>query len=409
MILFSITALTLLFCCSAFFSSSESALFSLDPMRIHKIRDKHPRAADRIERTLSMPTRLLSALLVGNTLVNVLVSALGYRLLEDLLPARGVAIAIPTMTVLLLIFGEISPKRLALHLPETLSVFYAAPLELYTRFMTPATHALGWIAELLKHWLTPTTKLTEEEFRTALDESEKRGVLDKEERSILEGIIRLEGLTAGDVMTPRVDLVVVDAGDPIEETAAAIRKARFKFVPVYRDTPDHIRGFLDVRRFLLSGATDLEAALVPPIFVPQSTPLNRLMIILQKRNRRAACVVDEFGGTAGIVTQGDVMEEIIEESPAGANADRTGLMLIDEGRWRVGGDTSLEEINADLALRLEAEHASRIGGWVAEKLGRIPRRGDVVFAPNCRITVHSVRNRRVRNVIIDHFHGTSET
>ena len=404
----SIAALIVLFCCSAFFSSSESALFSLDPVQIHRIREKHPKAADRIEHALSMPTRLLSAILVGNTLVNVVVSALGYAVLEELVPARGAALAIPVMTILLLVFGEVSPKRLALHMPEKLSVLYAVPLDVFTRAMVPATRALGWVAGLLAKWLTPTPKLTEGEFRTALHESEERGVLDSEEHSILEGIIRLEGLTAGDVMTPRVDLVAVDESDPLEEIGQIARRARFKFLPVCQETPDHIRGFLDVRHFLLAGSADLESALLPPMFVPLSTPLNQLMLMLRSRRRRAACVVDEFGGTAGIVTQGDVMEEIIEVSQPG-RVSRVGIEPAGEGRWRVGGDTSLEEINAELGLELTAENATRIGGWVSEHLERIPRRGIVIELQDCRVTVLGVRRRRVSRVILERLDGAVTT
>ena len=397
----SIAALILLFCCSAFFSSSESALFSLDPLQIHRIREKHPGAADRIEHALSMPTRLLSAILVGNTLVNVVAAALGYAVLEDLLPARGVLIAIPVMTMLLLIFGEISPKRVALRFPEKLAVLYAKPLDLLIRAMTPATRVLGWVARLLAKWLVPTPKLTEAEFRTALDESEQRGVLDREERSILDGIIRLEGLTAGDVMTPRVDVVAVDVDDPPEEIARIARDARFKHLPVYNETPDRIRGFLDVRRFLVAGGKELENALLPPMFVPLSTPLNKLMVTLQRKNRRAVCVVDEFGGTAGIVTKGDVMEEIIAEAPLAASAQRVGIKKVDANHWQVGGDTSLEEINAELGLDLSAEGATRIGGWFSEHLKRIPRRGDTIGLSEYRLMVRTVRNRRVSSVVLE--------
>jgi CBS domain containing-hemolysin-like protein len=267
--------------------------------------------------------------------------------------------------------------------------------------MTPATHALGWVATLLGKWLTPTPRLTVDEFRTALHEGEAEGVLDRDERSILEGIIRLEGLTAGDVMTPRVDLVGVDESDPPAEIAAVARKARFKYLPVYEETQDRIQGFLDVRHFLLSGGVDVQAALLPPMFVPQSTPLDRLMIALQSQKRRAACVVDEFGGTAGIVTQGDVMEEIIEEAGQG-EARRVVIERVGHAIWHIGGDTSLEEINAALELGLTAENSTRIGGWVSERLERIPRRGDAIDTPECRVVVRAVRNRRVASVVLEH-------
>ncbi len=394
--------LVLLFGLSAFFSSSESALFSLDPLQVHRIRQKHPRAGERIERALSMPTRLLSAILIGNTLVNVVASALGYTMLEQLLPAQGIAVAIPCMTILLLIFGEISPKRLALHFPEKLSILYAMPLDVLARVLTPATLALGRVARLLERWLIPSPKLTEEEFRTALQDSEKQGVLDREERSIVEGIIRLEGLTIGDVMTPRVDLVAAEEEDPVSEIARRARAARFKFLPVYKGTPDHVQGFLDVRRFLLAGASSLQDALIPPIFVPQSMPLNRLMVMLEGRKQRAACVVDEFGGTAGIVTLSDIMDEIIDNEPLSNSVSRVGIDRVGDGRWQIGGDTSLEEINAELDLQLTAEEgASRIGGWISERLERIPRRGDIIQLPGCRLTVRAVRRRRVVSVVFE--------
>ncbi len=394
--------LMVLFGFSAFFSSSESALFSLDPMQVHRIKQTHPHAGARIERALSMPTRLLSAILIGNTLVNVVASALGYAMLEQLLPAQGIVVAIPCMTILLLIFGEISPKRLALHFPEKLSILYALPLDVLTRILTPATRALGWVARLLEHWLVPSPKLTEEEFRTALQDSEKEGVLDSEERSIVEGIIRLEGLTTGDVMTPRVDLVAADEADPVNEIARIARKARFKFLPVYRETPDHVQGFLDVRRFLLADPFRLDDALVPPMFVPQSMPLNKLMVMLDGQKQRAACVVDEFGGTAGIVTLGDVMDEIIDEEPLSNSTTRAGIEPAGEDRWMIGGDTSLEEINDELELELTAEEgASRIGGWISERLERIPRRGDIVRLPGWRMTVRAMRHHRVASVVFE--------
>ena len=403
MIVFSIVALILLLCFSAFFSSAESALFSLDPVQVHRIRAKHPQAGARIERALSMPTRLLSMILIGNTLINVAAASLGYATLERLLPARGIVVAIPGMTVLLLVFGEISPKRLALHVPEQLSILCSRPIAFFMRAMAPATYALGWIASLLKRWLTPTPAFTEAEFRTAMDESEERGVIDPEERSIVEGIIRIEGLTAGDVMTPRIDLVAIDETDSLSEIADIARKSRFRILPVYRETQDHIQGFLDVPRFLIAGGGDLDAAVLPPVFVPHATPLNKLMVMFQTRRRRAACVVDEFGGTAGIVTEGDVMEEILEGTRP-APSGRVGIEPAGDARWHVGGDMSLEEINAELGFHLAAENATRIGGWVSAHLKRVPRRGDVVSAQGCRVVVLGVRQRRVTHVMLQRQH-----
>ena len=167
-----------------------------------------------------------------------------------------------------------------------------------------------------------------------------------------------------------------------------------------RVTPDQVRGFLDVRRYLLSDDRDLGDALVPALFVPEAMPLDRLMVMLESRKRRVACVTDEFGGTAGIVTVGDIMDEITSDVSVSGHS-RTGIEALAEGRWLAGGDTSLEEVNFELGLQLGAEAASRLGGWLAANLERIPRRGDVVEAQGIRAVVRSVRSRRVLSVVVE--------
>lgn len=401
MFLFDLILMVILFFCSAFFSSAESALFSLDPLQIHRIRKKHPRAADRIEAILSFPTHLLSAILVGNTLVNVAASSIGYAILVYLVPSEGLVIAIPTMTILILIFGEISPKRLALHIPETLSTLYALPLTLFITIMKPVVHSVNLSAKLLEKWLVPSPKITEDEFITALDESEKYGFLDKEERTIVDGIIRLEELSAGDIMTPRVDVIFADMNDEIDNIINIARKSKFKFLPVYSQTTDQVQGFLNVRHFLLGGGVDLTNNILPPIFIPLSTPLDKLMVLFQSQQKRIACVIDEFGGTAGIVTKGDVMEEIVWEESSNQDKSKSKIQKIGNSRWLIGGDTSLEEINSKLDTNLEAEGVTRISGWASAYLERIPRRGDVIVEQNCRVTIRNVRERRILGVIFE--------
>ena len=394
-------SLTVLFVLSAFFSSSESALFSLDPMQIHRIGERHPRIGRRIEHALAHPTRLLSAILVGNTLVNVAASALGYAILDQVVSEKAVLVAIPSMTFLLLVFGEISPKRLALRYPEKLSELYAAPLDIFTRLMVPFTLALARVSRLLSSALTPSPRLTEEEYRTALIDSETRGILDAEERTIVEGIIRLEDLTAADVMTPRVDLVAVREDTDIPEVLMLARTASFKFLPVYAETLDEIHGFLDVRRFLLDRPAHLSEAIVSPRFVPSSIALDSLVHMFHSEKRRVACVVDEYGGTAGIVTKGDVMEEIIREAQPEVVQGGTGIKPLNENTYLVGGDTSLEDLNAELNLELEAEGVTRISGLVSSLLQRIPQRNDSVDLPTCRIVVRSINNLRITSLILE--------
>lgn len=405
-LLLQIALLVVLFGLSAFFSGSESALFSLDPLQVHRIEGKDPKAGQRVERLLSTPSQLLSAILIGNTLVNVAISDLGYTLIGKALPALSLALAIPTMTVLLLIFGEVAPKRVALHMPERISSLTAMPIGFVTALMKPLGGLLRRIEHMLEHRSGfPFSRLTEEEFMVALDESEKSGLLDKDERSIVEGIIRLEGLAAADIMTPRVDLVSVAANTDPLLVAEIARKARFKYLPIYDETLDRVIKFLDARRFLLASGASMDEFMVNALFVPEATPLDKLMMLFHEKKKRVACVVDEFGGTAGIVTQGDIAEEIIAESEQDIRKTRTGIKPLGKQSWLVGGDTSLNDVNFDLGLHLESEGASRIGGLVSERLERIPRRGDVTEHQDCRIIVRAVRNRRVLSVVLEATNG----
>ncbi|MBT8046539.1 MAG: hemolysin family protein [Pontiella sp.] len=403
-ILFAVAGLLLLLCLSAFFSGSESALFSLDPLQVRRIVEKHPDAGRRIEKLLSTPSQLLSAILIGNTLVNVAASSLGHSLIEHAIPAYGVLVAVPVMTILLLIFGEVSPKRIALHTPERISVLIAVPIQLTTFLMKPLSGIFNWIDRRLSTGSGPSA-LTEDEYRIALQEGEAGGLLKPEERGIVEGIIRLESLSAADVMTPRIDLVGIARRVPPEDIRDITRKARFKFLPVYKESIDHIEGFLDVRQLLLDRDPDLDHCIITAPYVPETMPLDKLLVLFRKERVRVVCVTDEFGGTAGIVTQGDVAEEIVADTEQDILGSLTGIKPLGQHRWLIGGNTSVQEINAGLGIKIGSGNYNRVGGWIADQLDRIPRRGDVLETGEGKIFVHAVKDRRIHSVVFERRHG----
>lgn len=397
--LFSIVAIIVLLGCSAFFSGSESALFSLDPVQVRRIKKEHPEKGRRIEGLISSPSQLLSAILIGNTLINVAASSLGHSLIEHAFPAYGIFIAVPVMTILLLIFGEVSPKRLALHIPERISLLIVVPIQMTTVIMKPLSSLFSAIDKFL-HRTSGSAELTEDEYWVALEEGEVGGLLKREERGIMEGILRLESLSAADIMTPRVDLVGVEQGQSPEQIRDVARSARFKFLPIYEETIDHITGFLDVRRFLLDGGTDMNAMLAVP-YVPETMPLDKLSGLFCKANVRVVCVVDEFGGTAGIVTQGDVTEEIVADSDQDISTSNTGMKALGQNRWLVGGNTSVNDLKADLGILVESGNYNRVGGWITDQLDRVPRRGDILEAEGCTVFVRSVKDHRILSVVIE--------
>lgn len=395
-------ALLLLFLLSAFFSSAETALFSLNPIQIHRIRRHAPGTARRIEEILATPNRLLSTILVGNTFVNVAAAGIGFALAESLFRGRGEVVAIPVMTLALLIFGEVAPKRLAVSRPERLAAAYVPLLATLIKALAPVRGAVEAVACCFHRETQPQNRaLTEDEFRTVVEVGEEEGVLDREERTMVDGIIRLEETQASDIMTPRVDLVGIDLEDPLDVSMETARHARFRYLPVYSGSPDHPEGFVDVPRFLLSTDQDLGKAMVPPFSVPETAPLDTLLQTFQREKRRVAFVVDEFGGTAGLVTRGDILEEIVEDVDNEYGEKQLTIQKTGPARWFVDGATSIEDVNYELDLSLEADGADRIAGWVAAQVERIPRLGEVVEAQGCRASVQRRRKNRITLVQLE--------
>ena len=395
-------AVVLLFACSAFFSSAETALFSLDAIQIHRIIRARPKAGQRIKHMLASPTGLLSSILIGNTLVNVAASALGYAIAERLVPGYAGAVAIPAMILLLLVFGEVAPKRLAMRYPENMAARYASALSVLVVILTPARVVLETVTRPLKsHFVVRHKTLTEDEFLTAVEVSEEEGVLDEEERTMVDGIISLEDAQASDVMTPRVDLKGIDLEDDPATYESTVRGSRFRYLPVYRETLDNVEAMLDVSKYLLNQDKDLDAATEEPFYVPETAPLDTLLTTFQRETRMVAVVADEYGGTAGLVTRGDVLEEIVDYAGDEVEEDKLTIEAVGKNQWLIDGAMSLEDVNDELDLELEAEGADRIAGWVNAIAEHIPKTGEVVAAQGCKITVRRLRKNRITLVSIE--------
>ena len=401
-------ALLILLLLSAFFSSSETCLFSLNPLQINKLARNNPGAGARVERLLNQPTKTLSTILIGNTVVNVASASLGYAILENLDLEHAAAIAIPSMTVMLLIFGEVIPKRVAMKHAVGMSAIYSRHLLNILAITAPLRFVLERTAAIFAKNLHDTDNpLTEDEFLTVVEVGEEEGVLDEEERTMVDGIIRLEETQASDIMTPRVDLIGIDLTDTPEEQEATARSSLYRYLPLYRETLDKVEGFLDVPRFLLSEKHNIYDASIAAFFVPETIPLDTLLTMFQKENRRVAIVSDEFGGTAGLVTRGDILEEIAKDVDNEFGDEELTIQQIAPNRWFVDGSISLEDINYELDMDLEADGVDRISGWVAAQAEHIPRPGEIVEAQGCRATVQIVRRQRIISVMLEKIDDSS--
>jgi putative hemolysin len=391
-----VAAFLSLMACSAFFSSAETVYFSIDPIQLRRIGEHHPATGDRLRELLANPTRLLSTILIGNTLVNIALSNVGYVLARLWVPAHSELVAIPAITLLLIFFGEIGPKNLGLLYTGTLARLYAPALRTAEILLSPLRFGLDRASRRLAHLFRPAGKtLSEEEFETVLDISREEGILNADELAMIKAIIDLEDLHASDVMTPRVDFIGVDLDDPDEHPVEIARKARRNFLILYRGQFDDIAGFLDVRKFLLDPAHSVEAATQPPVFVPEGVPLNRLLSRFQKDQIRIAIVVDEYGGAAGLVTRGDILEEITGDIYNELSKPRPIFQSAGPYAWLVDANISLEEINRKLRLDLDAETSDRLAGWITEHLGSVPKQDDVVEAQGVRVRVMQTIRLRV--------------
>ncbi len=391
-----IAVLLLLLVCSGFFSSSETILFSLSPLQVRRMVAVKGRKGQFVEELLSDPSSLLSTILIGNIIVNVALASVGYSLASHFSPNHGAQISVLVLTSVLLVFGEIGPKRMGLAHAEELATTYAFVLKFIKMLTTPLRYFLERITVLLKDLMEPHERtFNEDEYETVIDISGEEGLLDKEEWGMMKAVTRLENLRAANVMTPRVDLKGIDLDEDEGRVVYLAKKATRKTMPLYRGQIDNLEGFLDVRKFLLDPTHNLAAAFIEPLYVPESSSLDMVWAQLQRNRCRNAVAVDEYGGVAGLITRGDILEEITGEIYSDMNKSAPVLEEIEPNTWIVDPHFSLEDLNRKLNLNLHAEDSDRLSGWMAEQTGHLPLPDDVIKAQGCCVVVLHTRKHRV--------------
>jgi len=307
------------------------------------------------------------------------------------------------MTILILVFGEYGPKRIArIHAP-TLARVYARPL----MFSSWATTPLRTVLEMPTHYFNEHFRprghiFSDDEYRALIDMGGESGTLDEAEQGMMRAIIHLEEVQVAAHMTPRVELSGLDLNDLPEDVLAAVRQARVRHLVLYRDTIDHIVGLLDVRSFLLDPTHSLEHATREPYFVPELCPMDRLLSQMLNRHIEVCVAVDEYGGLAGLITRGDVLE-VITGDMAGDFADKPEVFeQLTERSWLIDAGLSIDEVRQKTGLPLfSTEGSDRISGWVTERIERMPKVGDMVRGENFTARVHQMRRHRILLVVIE--------
>lgn len=385
-------ALVTLFLLSAFFSGAETILFSLTDAQRARIRAKDAAADGRIQRCVGDSAMLLSTLIVGNTLVNFAIATLGYRLFDRAFPTWGGLLAVPSMTLFLLLFGEITPKRLALRYAESLAPRCARLLLFWRTLLTPFNVAFRFSSRAFATALTRERRaLSDAELVSVLESAAERGEFAADDAEMIEGVLRLSELHANDEMTPRVDIVGYDSDYPENVRNERLLTVRHRYLPVYRRTPDAIEGIINTQ------TGEIEDAL----FVPEQVTLDDLLVTFRKSKKPMAIVTDEYGGTAGLITLNDIMEIILGPGVFGRTDEEPAIVKTGRSAWTIDGRASLDEINRELGVELEAEDADRLSGWVAFHAERIPHVGQQIEAQGCRATILKRRKRRVTSVKLE--------
>lgn len=400
----SFVAIAMLTAGSAFFSGSETVFFSLDALQVRRIKSSHGRRGNLVERLLQDPPSLLATLLIGNVIINVTLASLSYHVFQQFLTAYAEEVSIAATTLLILICGEIGPKRLSLAHAEKLAVIVAPAINLCKIASAPLRFLLEKMTTSLRNLMSGRFRhLTNEEYETALDIGGEEGLLADEEWVMVKAITRLQDLSGADVMTPRVDLQGIDLEDVSEpdEVAEIARRATRKTLVLYRGQIDNIVGFLDVRKLLLDPQHVLANAIFKAFFVPEIAPLDKVWTQLQQHRYRNAVAVDEYGGIAGLITRGDILEEITGEIYSDLNKEEPMLEEAGRNRWIVDPHLSLEDLNRKLDIHLEASDSERLSGWITEQLGHVPEMNDIIESQGCRVTVLQTSKRRMTSAMIE--------
>jgi putative hemolysin len=396
---------------SAFFSGTEIALFSLSKLQLRRLRQEHPVQGQIISELLDQPHRLLSTILFGNTVANVAAAILGYGILQTLVAQHAEALAVPIMTLIILLCGEVTPKTLVIRSAEFFALHLARPI----RWTVASTSQIRATAEAVSAGIVQRIERlpyfsakqarsaapTEDEYRSLLGASERAGVVRKEERYMVNQILALEKMQVKEIMTPRVDMQCVEDALSAEEMAVILRRIKHRRVPIIHETPDTVEGILKVKDFLVNPSRDLDEVVELPNFVPETMSVAKLLKNFRKQEHPVAIVVDEYGGTQGMVTLEDVLEEIVGEIEDEFDKSEIMVQKLEDHRYLINGKARLELVNEQCGLALQAPDVETIAGWVIAQLGALPKEGEQVRFENVRATARKVLKNRVGEVLLE--------
>ncbi|OLZ10476.1 hemolysin family protein [Sulfobacillus thermosulfidooxidans] len=394
---------------SAMYSMTETAMMSLSRGKVRNLVEEGHKQGRWLERLVEQPNRLLGTVLFGNNLTNIMASTIATGVFIYYFGSNGIAIATVVMTLFILLVAEIIPKTYAAHNSERVALRFAFFLEASARIFYPVVRVLTWfgvgIIRLFGARAEGGRLLTEEEIRSMVEVGEEEGLLEADERQMIQGIFDLGETVAREVMVPRIDVNALPDTAPLREAWDAVIHWGHSRLPVFRKTIDDVVGVIYARDILAylkerDPQTPIGELARPVLYIPETKKVDELLADFRRQRTQIAVVLDEYGGTAGIVTIEDLLEEIVGEIQDEYDQEDQPIRQLDDGVIDVAGMVQLEEVNDILDVDLPHEDFDTVGGLILHLLGRAPVEGEIVRWDNLEFTVSKVVGRRVARVII---------
>lgn len=398
-------ALVILVGFSAFFSASETAFSSLNQIRLKSRAEDGDSSAARVLAMAEQYDKLLSTILIGNNIVNIAAASIGTLIFTKMLGAeRGATVSTIVVTVVVLIFGEVTPKSLAKEMPEKVATAVSPFLVLLMALMTPLTWLFTQWKKLLGHFVHSgeADTITEGELMTMVSEAENDGELTDRESELIRSAIEFDDVEVEEILTPRVDVVAVEDDIPLEELAQTFAESGYSRLPVYHGTIDNIIGVVHEKDFYiarLKKATKIDDLVVPTLYTTGSTQISQLLRTLREQHHHLAVVVDEYGGTEGIITLEDILEELVGEIWDEHDEVTEDFRKQSDGSWLVSGSASVDDLYEELDLPEEEDiDSNTVNGLVQEKTCHLPKVGDRFTLGEYDGVVTRTAKRRVTEV-----------
>jgi len=396
---------------SAFFSGSETAFVSLQRVRVEHLIENNVKGAKRVARIIEHPEKFLSTVLLGNTLVNTAAAAIATAMAIYIWGERGILIATIGLTAFLLIFCEATPKTIASQHAERLSLIFARPLELISWLLTPFVIALSWIAcrftKLFGGAPASRSLVSDEEIRTMISVGHKEGKVEEAEAKMLHKVFDFGDRPVREVMVPRPEVVAIEQGSKVTGFFTLYAESPLSRFPVYQENMDNVVGILSVKDVLMAQAKDtitdtstIDDLVRPAYFAPETKRINELFAEMRDKNFRMCVVVDEFGGTAGIVSLSRLVEEIVGEVGDELAEVEKEYEVINEYTFQIDGSMRIEEVNEEMGLELPEGDYETVAGFVLHLLGHIPKTNEKLRYKGLKLVITEMRGLKIEKILL---------